>query len=155
MHMQMDGILTASPDCTSKQMRKGVSPLDSEIQQLAGDILNHPRFQQLRDFQHHGESNSVYDHSVAVAEAAYAIARLYQCDINVVLATHNATTVTKARALREEQLAQGEQRTPLVFAQLQGMADEVSCSLIAACRDKDGPVGPKPQGHSARIDRLH
>lgn len=60
---------------SSKHMRKGVSPLDSEIQQLAGDILNHPRFQQLRDFQHHGESNSVYDHSVAVAEAAYAIAR--------------------------------------------------------------------------------
>lgn len=60
---------------SSKHMRKGASPLDSEIQQLAGDILNHPRFQQLRDFQHHGESNSVYDHSVAVAEAAYAIAR--------------------------------------------------------------------------------
>lgn len=49
--------------------------MDSEIQQLAGDILEHPRFQQLRSFQHHGEGNSVYDHSVAVAEAAYAIAR--------------------------------------------------------------------------------
>ena len=57
------------------ETKKGVSPLDSEIQQLAGDILEHPRFQQLRSFQHHGEGNSVYDHSVAVAEAAYAIAR--------------------------------------------------------------------------------
>ena len=61
-------------------------------------------------------------------------------EINVVLATHNAATVTKARALREEQRARGEARVPLVFAQLQGMADEVSCGLIAACRDKDGTV---------------
>mgnify|MGYP001623858219 FL=1 len=49
--------------------------MDSEIQQLVGHILEHPRFQQLRSFQHHGADNSVYDHSVAVAEAAYAIAR--------------------------------------------------------------------------------
>ena len=49
--------------------------MDSEIQQLAGDIVRHPQFQQLRGFQHHGEGNSVYDHSIAVAEAAYAIAR--------------------------------------------------------------------------------
>lgn len=49
--------------------------MDSEIQQLAGHILEHPRFQQLRLFEHHGPGNSVYDHSVAVAEAACAIAR--------------------------------------------------------------------------------
>ena len=49
--------------------------MDSEIQQFAGEILDHPLFQQLRGLQHHGESNSVYDHSVAVAKAAYAIAR--------------------------------------------------------------------------------
>ena len=50
--------------------------MDSEIQQYAGDILAHPRFQQLRTFCHHGLDNSVYDHSVAVAEAACQIARL-------------------------------------------------------------------------------
>ncbi|MFR8818111.1 MAG: hypothetical protein ACLVFS_06480 [Butyricicoccus sp.] len=44
--------------------------MDSEIQQYAGDILAHPRFQQLRTFCHHGLDNSVYDHSVAVAAAA-------------------------------------------------------------------------------------
>ncbi len=49
--------------------------MDSEIQQIAGDILEHPRFQQLRTFHHHGLDNSVYDHSVAVAKAAYQIAR--------------------------------------------------------------------------------
>ena len=48
--------------------------MDSEIQQIAGDILEHPRFQQLRTFHHHGLDNSVYDHSVAVAKAAYQIA---------------------------------------------------------------------------------
>ncbi len=49
--------------------------MDSEIHQYAGDILEHPRFQQLHSFQHHGPENSVYDHSVAVAVTAYAIAR--------------------------------------------------------------------------------
>ncbi|MDO4270812.1 MAG: HD domain-containing protein [Eubacteriales bacterium] len=49
--------------------------MESEIHQLAGDILEHPRFQQLRRFQHHGVDNSVYDHSVSVAESAYGIAR--------------------------------------------------------------------------------
>ena len=49
--------------------------MDSELQQLAGDIVSHPQFQQLRTLQHHGAGNTVYDHSVAVARAAYAIAR--------------------------------------------------------------------------------
>ena len=47
-----------------------------EIQQYAGDILAHPSFQQLRAFEHHGVNNSVYDHSVAVAEAACGLAHL-------------------------------------------------------------------------------
>ncbi|KYG42359.1 hypothetical protein M433DRAFT_157990 [Acidomyces richmondensis BFW] len=55
-------------------------------------------------------------------------------DINVVLATHNATSVAKAQSLRKAQAACGEILTPLVFAQLQGMADEVSCSLIASSK---------------------
>ena len=49
--------------------------MESEIQRLGGDILKHPRYLQLLQFQHHGAENSVYDHSVAVAQAAYAIAR--------------------------------------------------------------------------------
>jgi hypothetical protein len=53
-------------------------------------------------------------------------------NINVVLATHNHESVKKAQALRVEQSARGEEFTPLTYAQLQGMADEVSCSLIAA-----------------------
>ena len=50
--------------------------MGSEMQQYAGDILAHPSFQQLRTFEHHGVNNSVYDHSVAVAEAACGLAHL-------------------------------------------------------------------------------
>ena len=50
--------------------------MGSEMQQYAGDILAHPSFQQLRAFEHHGVNNSVYDHSVAVAEAACGLAHL-------------------------------------------------------------------------------
>ena len=52
--------------------------------------------------------------------------------VNVVLATHNAASVRKAQALRSEQAQRGKEKVPLVYAQLQGMADEVSCELIQA-----------------------
>ncbi|SMR43464.1 unnamed protein product [Zymoseptoria tritici ST99CH_3D1] len=54
--------------------------------------------------------------------------------LNVVIASHNAATVTLAQKLRQEQAARGETLTPLIFAQLQGMADEVSCQLLAAAK---------------------
>ena len=50
--------------------------MDSEIEQLAGDILRDPRFLQLMQFSHHGADNSVYDHSLAVARVAHRFARL-------------------------------------------------------------------------------
>ena len=52
--------------------------------------------------------------------------------ISVMLATHNANSVRKAQALRIAQVSRNEELTPLCFAQLLGMADEVSCSLIAS-----------------------
>jgi hypothetical protein len=55
-------------------------------------------------------------------------------ELNVVLATHNMASVNKAQALRRTQASRGEPLTDLAFAQLQGMADEVSCSLIAAAK---------------------
>lgn len=64
--------------------------------------------------------------------------------INVVLATHNADSVLKAYTLRNEQLARGEELTTLTFAQLQGMADEVSCALIASAKaNADDPKAVK------------
>ncbi|KAL1305698.1 hypothetical protein AAFC00_007288 [Neodothiora populina] len=53
-------------------------------------------------------------------------------DINLVLATHNANSVRKAQSIRAQQAAQNDSLVPLAYAQLQGMADEVSCELIMA-----------------------
>ncbi|KAH0142186.1 hypothetical protein KCU67_g14127, partial [Aureobasidium melanogenum] len=41
-------------------------------------------------------------------------------------------SVRKAQAIRTNQLRSGEERIPCAYAQLQGMADEVSCELISA-----------------------
>jgi hypothetical protein len=46
----------------------------------------------------------------------------------LVLATHNAESVQRARAICDA----GAAKSPIVFAQLQGMADEVSCELVEA-----------------------
>lgn len=56
-------------------------------------------------------------------------------DVRVVVASHNSETVKIAQQLRREQASKGEQLTPLVYSQLQGMADEVSCSLLAAAKE--------------------
>lgn len=52
--------------------------------------------------------------------------------VNVVIASHNADSVRKAQALRTEQTRNKEEKVPLIYAQLQGMADEVSCELLQA-----------------------
>lgn len=62
-------------------------------------------------------------------------------DINLVLATHNAASARKAQAIRTKQIADEEDLVPLAYAQLQGMADEVSCELIQA-----GKVQSKSEG---------
>lgn len=50
---------------------------------------------------------------------------------SLVLASHNAESVRLARRL----IAQGESRSRVAFAQLQGMADEVSCELLVPSKD--------------------
>lgn len=52
--------------------------------------------------------------------------------VDVVLATHNAISVRKAQAIRTRQIRDKEELIPVAYAQLQGMADEVSCELIQA-----------------------
>lgn len=59
-------------------------------------------------------------------------------ETNVFVATHNASSVALAQSLRQAQADSGETLTPLAFSQLQGMADEVSCKLLAAARDEAG-----------------
>ncbi|KAF4989209.1 hypothetical protein FGRMN_9266 [Fusarium graminum] len=51
---------------------------------------------------------------------------------HLVLATHNAESVRQARVICEE----GKAKSGIVFAQLQGMADEISCELIKSNSDK-------------------
>jgi hypothetical protein len=50
--------------------------------------------------------------------------------LDLVLATHNHDSVRKAQAIRNEQAAAGKERVKLAYAQLQGMADEISCELV-------------------------
>ncbi|KAK4160219.1 FAD-linked oxidoreductase-like protein [Cladorrhinum sp. PSN259] len=59
-------------------------------------------------------------------------------DVAVVLATHNRDSVLKAKRM----IANGEadKRTDVAFAQLQGMADEVSCELVAGGKQEGGGV---------------
>ncbi|KEY64625.1 hypothetical protein S7711_02829 [Stachybotrys chartarum IBT 7711] len=51
-------------------------------------------------------------------------------EVQLVLATHNAESVQRARAICEA----GGAKTKVAFAQLLGMADEVSCELLEASR---------------------
>ena len=52
--------------------------------------------------------------------------------VNIVLATHNLSTITAAKAIRAAQMlvAPAEKLPRLTYAQLQGMADEISQSLV-------------------------
>jgi len=52
--------------------------------------------------------------------------------VDVVLAGHNHDSVRKVQAIRTSQAQEGEDQVDLVYAQLQGMADEVSCELVQA-----------------------
>lgn len=72
--------------------------------------------------------------------------------VNMVLASHNAETVRKARAILAEgggsSNSSGDgMKTEVAFAQLQGMADEVSCEILAAAKQNgDGANGLATQG---------
>lgn len=50
--------------------------------------------------------------------------------INLVLATHNLASVSLARKIRDGQPKETRDSLPLAYAQLQGMADEVSVELL-------------------------
>lgn len=60
--------------------------------------------------------------------------------VSIMFATHNATSVRKAYAISVE----GRARSELLFAQLQGMADEISCELVEmnSSTSSEEPVTP-------------
>jgi hypothetical protein len=60
--------------------------------------------------------------------------------VDIVLASHNAESIRKARAVLDSQVAEGEKCVRVAYAQLLGMADEIGCNLIGAGRIQ-GPDG--------------
>lgn len=65
--------------------------------------------------------------------------------VNVIIATHNRESVRKAHALRMDQTTRGEDLgVDLSYAQLQGMADEVSCELLQGFESAENSVGASP-----------
>ncbi|GKT52509.1 putative proline--tRNA ligase [Colletotrichum spaethianum] len=53
--------------------------------------------------------------------------------VSLVLASHNAESVRRARGICDA----GEAKIQIAFAQLQGMADEISCELVSAKKTGD------------------
>ncbi|KAJ5495879.1 hypothetical protein N7539_000995 [Penicillium diatomitis] len=65
--------------------------------------------------------------------------------VNLIIATHNRESVRKAHAIRVRQAARGEDHgVDLSYAQLQGMADEVSLELLEGFEDAEAEVGMSP-----------
>ncbi|KAJ5923355.1 hypothetical protein N7454_008600 [Penicillium verhagenii] len=65
--------------------------------------------------------------------------------VNVIIATHNRESVRKAHAIRMQQAANGEDSgVDLSYAQLQGMADEVSLELLQGFESAEASVGATP-----------
>lgn len=73
-------------------------------------------------------------------------------EVALMIASHNAVSVDLVRRIRTEQASMGQQRIDCAYAQLQGMADEISCSLVAASKEmrqketlaKSGVDVPRP-----------
>jgi len=61
--------------------------------------------------------------------------------VGLVLASHNSATVGKAQRVRNEQALTAQPRIDMVYGQLMGMADNISCSLVAANQLKDASEG--------------
>ncbi|TAQ87484.1 hypothetical protein B7494_g4180 [Chlorociboria aeruginascens] len=59
-------------------------------------------------------------------------------NVDMVLAGHNHTSVRKILTIRKEQAERGEEGIELVYAQLQGMADNISCELVQAGKSDGG-----------------
>lgn len=61
-------------------------------------------------------------------------------DVSLALASHNPESVRRAMEVQESQASNGEARVELVYGQLQGMADEVSCELVQRAVEVEGQV---------------
>ncbi|KAL2013057.1 hypothetical protein VTN00DRAFT_582 [Thermoascus crustaceus] len=55
--------------------------------------------------------------------------------VDLVLASHNRDSVKKAQAIRNWQVRTGQPRIEIAYAQLQGMADDISCELVQESKE--------------------
>lgn len=72
---------------------------------------------------------------------------------DLVLASHNRASVERARALRDDQTRRGEPLIEMVYGQLQGMADDISCPLVrqSITASRDHSLGQQqPHGESPK-----
>lgn len=51
-------------------------------------------------------------------------------EVNLVLASHNRSSVQRARLIRDKQVRKGDRLIDMAYGQLQGMADDISCNLV-------------------------
>lgn len=73
-------------------------------------------------------------------------------EVNVVLATHNRESVLKGKALLDSGVAKlGYEQ--VAFAQLQGMADEVSCELVAGPHESSTTEEKKVIGMEGKVNK--
>jgi hypothetical protein len=66
-------------------------------------------------------------------------------NVSAVLATHNRESVLKAQAILSETKTKAD--VDVAFAQLQGMADEVSCELVTTGAGSNGREGETPRAY--------
>lgn len=56
--------------------------------------------------------------------------------VELLLASHNAESVRKAQAIRDQQALAGEPRIRMTYGQLMGMADHVSCEIVQKANER-------------------
>lgn len=69
--------------------------------------------------------------------------------VSLLLATHNHLSVKKAMSIQKAQADKGQKRIDMAYAQLMGMADEVSCELALASKRQEQlgqGIGSEGQG---------
>ena len=72
--------------------------------------------------------------------------------VSLLLASHNHQSVKKAMSIQKKQADKGQKRIDMAYAQLMGMADEVSCELaLAGKRQEQLGQGIGSEGQGPKI----
>ncbi|KAL4926734.1 putative proline oxidase Put1 [Aspergillus undulatus] len=118
------------------------------IKLVRGAYIAHDYRSRIHDTK--AETDANYNHIVQCLltrqyPAASSLASDPFPDVRLFVASHNAESVRKAYSLSRHRLQNGFPTIPVELVQLQGMADEVSCELLA---HNSGGVSNGAQGDS-------